>query len=563
MSQASGYMGNPNLSRLYETHSLTQDQILEYLKCADPVDGPTYFIRKYIKIVHVDRGLVPFDLWDFQEEIINTVNNNRFVICKMARQSGKSTTLLSYLLWYILFNENVSVAILANKGATSRELLGRLQLAYEWIPKWLQQGIGIWNKGYVELANGSKILAESTSAASVRGRTFNIVMLDEFAFVQNNLAVEFFQSTFPTISSGQSTKVLIVSTPKGMNLFYKMWTDAIEKRNDYIPIDVDWRKVPGRDEAWREMMIRNTSPEQFDQEFECNFLGSSHTLISGAKLKQLVWMNAFAIEDKDEFGQLDIYEPPVKGRTYVMVCDVSRGQGLDYQAFSVIDVSSIPYMQVAKYRNNRLSPMTYPNLIERTGRKYNDAFVLVEINDIGQQVVDILHYDLSYDNLLKLSMKGKQGQNISGGYKKQIQFGVRTTTPVKRIGCSNLKALIESDKLIIKDFDTISELTTFVSVKESFAAEEGCNDDLAMSLVLFGWLVNQRVFKETVGTDIRVSLEREQYEAMEADYLPAPMINTGLEIPGMVDDEGDIWNAVDDLKNRYPYDDPNKGWGRL
>lgn len=557
MAQLTGYLGNPNLSRLYEVHNLTQDQVIEYILCSDPITGPSYFIKKYIKIVHVDHGLIPFNLWDFQEDIIEKVNNNRFVICKMARQSGKSTTLLSYLLWYILFNENVSVAILANKGSTSRELLGRLQLAYEWIPKWLQQGISVWNKGYLELANGSKILAESTSASSVRGRVFNIVMLDEFAFVQNNLAVEFFQSTFPTISSGNTTKVFIVSTPNGMNLFYKMWIDAVEKRNDYVYIDVDWRKVPGRDEAWRDMMIRNTSIEQFNQEFECEFLGSSHTLISGAKLKQLVWVNAIEIIDKDEFGQLDIYETPVKGRTYVMVCDVSRGQGLDYQAFSVIDVTAIPYVQVAKYRNNRLSPLTYPNLIERCARKYNDAFVLVEINDIGQQVVDILHYELSYDNLLKLTMKGKQGQNISGGYKKQVQFGVRTTTPVKRIGCSNLKSLIENDKLLIKDFDTISELTTFVSVKESFAAEDGANDDLAMSLVLFGWLVNQRVFKETVNTDIRVILEREQLEVMDDDYLPPPIISTGQENSSIMDDNGDLWNAVDDIKKRYPYENYN------
>jgi hypothetical protein len=544
MTQLSGYMGNPNLSRLYEVHNLTQEQVDEYLLCSDPITGPIYFIKKYIKIVSVDKGVVPFEMWDFQEDIIEKVNNNRFVICKMARQSGKSTTLLAYLLWYVLYNQNVSIAILANKGSTARELLGRLQFAYEFIPKWMQQGIATWNKSYLELANGSKILAESTSSGSVRGRSFNIVMLDEFAFVQNNLAIEFFQSTFPTISSGSTTKVLIVSTPNGMNLFYKMWKDAIDGKNDYVPIDVNWRKVPGRDEKFKELMIRNTSPEQFEQEFECEFLGSSHTLISGAILKLLTWDKPIATDFKDEYGQLDIYDNPIPNHTYVISCDVSRGQGLDYQAFSVIDVTKIPYIQVAKYRNNKLPALVYPNIIERTGKLYNNAFVLVEINDIGQQVVDILHYELSYENLLKLAIKGKQGQNISAGYKKQIQFGVRTTTPVKRIGCSNLKALVESKKLIIKDFDTISELTTFVATKESFAAEEGTNDDIVMSLVIFGWLVNQKVFKESIETDVRRVLEMEQTELMDDDYLPAPIISNGLEAIITIDQNGDIWSEV-------------------
>jgi len=273
----------------------------------------------------------------------------------------------------------------------------------------------------------------------------------------------------------------------------------------------------------------------------CDFLGSTHTLISGSKLKQLNWEKPISVEDKDESGQLDIYEQPKPEHTYVTVCDVSRGQGLDYQAFSVIDVTAIPYIQVAKYRNNRLSPMTYPNLIERTSRKYNDAYVLVEINDIGQQVVDILHYDLSYENLLKMTNKGSSGQNVASGYGRQVLFGVRTTVSVKRIGCSNLKSLIEGNKLVLKDFDTISELSTFVSQRESYSAEDGCNDDLAMTLVLFGWLINQRVFKESVGTDIRTVLEREQYESMQADYLPAPIVANGMENYMFQDDNGTVW----------------------
>lgn len=539
-----GYKGNPNLARPHEVHNYTPEEIQEYIKCADPDTGPVYFSRKYIKIVHPDHGLIPFDLWDFQEDIINKANNNRFIVCKMPRQTGKSTTLIAYFLWYILFHKHVAIAILANKAELARELLGRLQLAYEWLPRWLQQGIVEWNKGSIELANGSKIIAEATSASSIRGRTFNIIMLDEFAHVEAHLAEEFFTSTFPTISSGKTTKVLIVSTPKGMNQFFDIWDKAEQGRNDYIPIEVHWSDVPGRDEQWKETMIRNTSPEQFAQEQECEFLGSTATLISSAVLKRMKWVEPIQqFEDK----HLAIYEKPKKGHVYTITCDVSRGQGLDAQAFSVIDVTKIPYVQVARFRDNRMPALTYPNVIFRAGKYYNNAFVLVEINDVGQQVADILHFELGYDNLFKLITKGKQGQQVSAGYKKLIQFGVRTTTPVKRIGCSNIKTLIEGDKLLIHDKMTIYELRTFVVYKESYAAEEGtgAKDDLAMSLVLFGWLVNQRMYKDAIGTDMRKTLELELEETLQEDVPWAGILGIqkkgALPPEATVDIQGDIW----------------------
>lgn len=558
MPAITGYGGNPNLSYRYDQHSYTKEQLSEIIKCMDPVTGPVYFITNYMKIISVDKGLVPFDLYPFQIDMVNNINKNRYTICKVARQSGKSTTVIAYLLWYILFKENMKVAILANKGATSRELLSRVQLAYEHIPRWLQQGLVIWNKGFLELANGSSILAEATSSGSVRGRTFNVVLLDEFAHVDTNLAHDFFQSTFPVISSGMTTKCIIVSTPKGMNYFHKMWVDAEKGDNDFKTIDVHWTAVPGRDIKWKEDMIRQTSEQQFEQEFEVNFLGSANTLISAKKLKDMVWLKPIETEIVLGDESFVIFEKPHPKGIYVITCDVSHGQGMDFQAFNVIDVTNIPYKQVARFSNNKVSPLEYPSIIYNVATKYNNAHVLVEINDIGQQVVDILHYDFSYENLIKLTVKNKQGQNVSAGFKKQVQFGIRTTSAVKKIGCANLKTLIENDKLIINDYYTIAELTNFVSTKESFAAAPGEHDDITMSLVLFGWLANQRLFKDTIGSDIRRSLGDENIDTMAQEPVFAGIIDQGDVVKMERDSAGDLW--MEEVKSSFPYSDFNNDW---
>ena len=539
-----GYNGNPNLKRAGVSIQFTEDQVKEFALCAlDPV----YFIENHVKIVNVDEGLIPFAMRPYQQNMVNTFHENRFTIAKMPRQVGKTSTTVGYMLWCVLFNDNYNIAILANKGALAREILSRIQLAYEYLPNWLQQGIIIWNRGNIELENGSKILAGSTSSSAVRGSSYNLIFLDEFAFVPTNMAYSFFMSTYPTISSGSTTKVIIVSTPNGLNLFYKMWMDAIEKRSLYKPLEIHWSDVPGRDEKWREETIRNTSEEQFAQEFECEFLGSAATLISGPKLRQLSFINPIYHDDN-----LDIYEYPNKGKKddagnwtemphiYCLTVDTSRGLGGDYSAFSVIDVSQIPYKQVAKYKSNDIAPILFPNIIYDVGTKYNDAYVLVEINDIGQQVVDLLHKDLEYDNIFKIESSQKKGQNISAGHKKGIQFGLRTTTKTKRIGCANLKTLVESDKLIVNDFDTINELSTFVRKKDSYEAEEGNNDDLAMTLVLFGWMISQGYFKDSTNTDLRKSFMQEQLEMIEQDLTPFGFIEDGIRTERKVE-SGDIW----------------------
>ena len=545
------YMSNPNLKRSGIKIEWTSEQIKEYVKCSD---DPVYFVLNYMRIVNVDEGLIPFKMWDFQREMLETFYKNRFVICKMPRQVGKSTTIISYLLHQILFRDNTSIAILANKGSTARELLGRLQLAYENLPIWLQQGVITWNKGNIELENGSKVLAAATSSSAVRGGSFNILFLDEYAFVPNSQADQFFNSVYPTISSGKTSQVLVVSTPNGLNHFYRMWSDATNKRSNYVPIEVHWSQVPGRDEQWKEETIRNTSLDQFKVEFETEFVGSSHTLISSSKLKTLVFNNPIRQENK-----LDILEEPQKNHTYVVTVDVSRGQGLDYSAFSIIDVTSIPYKQVAKYRDKDISPLLYPTLIFNAATSYNNAYVLVEINDIGQQIADILHHELEYENLVKIQIKPRQGQQVSQGHTKKIQFGVKTSITTKRIGCSNLKTLIESDKLLINDSDTIMELMTFVAFRESFAAEDGSHDDLAMTLVLFSWFIAQRNFKDSLNGDIRSVLQKEQLNIAQEDLVPFGIIDDGINDRDMeIADMERKW--LDERRLKAPLDSFEYDW---
>ena len=541
------YLGNPNLKKANTLINFTQENILEFMKCKD---DPVYFARKYIKIVSLDSGLIPFGLYDFQEKLIRNFHESRFNICKMPRQTGKSTTCVSYLLHYAVFNDNVNIAILANKASTARDLLGRLQLAYENLPKWMQQGIIAWNKGSLELENGSKISANSTSSSAVRGGSYNVIFLDEFAFIPNHIADDFFASVYPTISSGQSTKVIIVSTPRGMNHFYRMWHDAERAKNEYVPTEVHWSEVPGRDEAWKEQTIANTSEQQFRVEFECEFLGSVNTLISPAKLKNLVYENPI-----NRNAGLDVHQEPIKNHQYLITVDVARGLGNDYSAFIVVDITSFPYNIVAKYKNNEIKPMLFPSIIHDVAKGYNDAFLLIEVNDIGDQVASIIHYDLEYDNLLMASMRGRAGQVVGTGFSgKKTQLGVRTTSAVKKLGCSNLKTLLEDDKILVKDYEIISELTTFSQKHNSFEAEEGCNDDLAMCLVLFAWLVAQDYFKEMTDNDIRKRLYEEQRNQIEQDMAPFGFIQDGLEETTFTDSQGDTWQ-VDEYGDRsYMWD---------
>ena len=532
------YLGNPNLKKANVTTDFTKKQVSEYLKCAK---NPVYFIRKYIKIVSLDEGVIPFKMYDFQEGMVEKFHEHRFNICKLPRQSGKSTIVTAYLLWYVLFNPNVNVAILANKAPTAREMLGRLQLSYENLPKWMQQGIVGWNKGSLELENGSKILASSTSASAVRGMSFNIIFLDEFAFVPNHIAEQFFSSVYPTISSGKSTKVIIISTPHGMNQFYKLWHDAERGSNNYVATEVHWSQVPGRDAKWKQQTIENTSEAQFRVEFECEFLGSVDTLISPSKLRIMPYEDPF-----QENRGLAVFEQVKEEHNYILTVDVSRGIGGDYSAFCVIDTTTLPYKMVARYKNNQIKPIVLPNIIVDVAKNYNNAYILCEVNDIGGQVADIIQFDLEYENLLMAAMRGRAGQQLGQGFSgKKTQLGVKMSTTVKQVGCSNLKALIEDDKLIIQDYDTISELTTFIQKGSSFQAEDGCHDDLAMCLVIFAWMAMQEYFKEMHDNDVRARIYADQRDSIEQDMAPFGFVSDGLEDDVIVDAQGERWELAE------------------
>lgn len=543
-----GYNGNINLPRADSEISLTEAELKEYVRCATDV---YYFINNYVKIVHVDHGIVPFSMWPFQEKIVQAFENNRFVICKLARQSGKSTVVVcGYFLWYVLFHPDVSVGILANKESTAIELLRRLKQSYELLPRFMKQGIIKWDAKLIMLANNSRVRAESTSASAIRGDTFNILFLDEFAFVPENIATDFMTSVFPTISSGKTTKLFIVSTPNGYNLFYKIWNDAEQRRNSYVPVGFTWRDVPGRDDVWAEEMRKNLGSEQaWEQEFECSFQGSANTLISAKKLAQMVYHPP--IEDR---GPLKIYAHPIRAtlehpsHIYVGTLDVSQGQEQDYSVLNIFDVSVSPFRQVAVYRQNNIAPQLFAPIVRDICEHYCNAFVLAEINDVGIVVADMLHTELEYENLMFVRAHPKKGQMLGGGgFHPKSRLGLRMTQATKRVGCSGLRAMIEKDQLLLCDFETIRELTTFVANGQNWQAETGNHDDIVMTLVVLGWLTGQQGFENYVGLSMRKMLMN-QYEPVTLDEPFAGFFDINAARETVVAD-GATWSADEDVKS--------------
>ena len=532
------YLANPRLKRINMQLSLTEDQVREYVKCAK---DPLYFIENYVKIITLDKGFVQISLYPFQKQAVQDINDNRRVIVKAGRQVGKTTMVVGYILWYILFNEDKFVAILANKAPTAREILNRIKIAYESLPLWLQQGVKTWNKGDIELENNCRVLASSTASSAIRGYSISLLYLDEFAFVPSNIAEEFFTSVYPTISSGTQSKILISSTPNGMNHYYRMWTEAVEGQNGFKHIEANWRQVPGRDQKWADEQRRVLGEEKFLQEMECEFMGSAGTLLSAAALKSLAFVKPMHLSENG----IKIYEQPQQGHNYVIIADTSRGKGLDYSACVVIDCA-IPYKLVATYKDNNISPLVYPSIIKKMGDYYNQAYALVEINDNGQQVVDSLFEDYEYENILS-TVEIKNKIALTWGYGNKSNRGVRTTKSVKRLGCSIVKSLIEQQKLLIQDFDTIAELSTFIAKGTSFEAEEGSHDDLVMCLVLFAWMTNQAFFADLTNTNLKERLYEDQMKQIEEDALPLPMAGH-LDVDNPDFDfvsGGSVWKVVD------------------
>lgn len=522
-----GYNGNPNLPLPNAQVSLTASELAEFIKCSQ---DPIYFIENHVKIVNVDKGIVKFSMWDFQKTIVDTFNKNRFVICKLARQTGKSTVVVcGYFLWYVLFHPDVSVGILANKEETAIQLMDRWKQSFELLPDFLKQGIVKWDQKVVKLANNARVRAAATSASAIRGDTFNILFLDEFAFVPENIALDFITSVFPTISSGQTTKLFIVSTPQGYNLFYKIWDDAVKKRNSYVPIEFNWRAVPGRDDSWAEKMRKNMGSEQkFQQEFECDFMGSANSLVAPWKLAQLS-----PGEVAEYRGDLKIYKHPIytndngPGHIYVVCVDVGQGQEQDFSVCQVIDISEQPFVQVATYRNNKIKPTNFATEVRNIGRYYNNAFLFFEINAEGAAVAELVADEMDYEHIVYIFPHPKRGQQISAGYHKRARFGLKVTEATKRIGCTGLKSLVESNRLLLNDYETIREMSTFVakmskngSHAKTYEAEVGNHDDCISPLVLLGWLTLQQGFENYVGTSMRQLLT----QGHEAVTLDEPVI---------------------------------------
>ena len=500
-----GYRNNPKLKPPGVDLQYTKEQLEEYIKCAN---DPVYFCSKYVKVKTLDKGVMPFELYDYQQKFVKAIHENRFTISKWPRQSGKSTSVIGYITHYVTFNQSVSCAILANKLKTAKdELFAKLQLAYENLPHFLQQGVVEWNKTSFKLENGSRVVCDATSSSAIRGGSYNLLLLDEYAFLPSHIAEEFYSSTYPTISAGLTTKLIIVSTPNGMNHFHKLWVDANRPeghklKNKFVPIDVSWREVPitpggpKRDDEWAAEQIANTSEEQFQQEYGCSFLGSSNTLVSSTKLNVLA-PEEFISENAEG---LRIFEHPQKDKMYFLQADVSRGQGADYSAFTIIDGGNAPYKVVASYRNNTISPFNFPTTILNAAKQYNNAFVLIETNDLGGQVSNILHSELEYENVLMTKILGRKGQILSQGFGGigRNEMGLRTTAQTKKIGCAILKRLVEEDKILLNDERIITELMSFVSRSNTYKAEEGQTDDLVMTLVFFAWLTRQDYYADLI-----------------------------------------------------------------
>ena len=526
-----------------DTHILF-DKNLDEIYLKDCIENETYIQTKFgaQKVTKV----IPLDEYEHMFDVTVDSDDHRFYTNGIV--SHNSTCTVSYILWCVLFGATQNIGILANKSSTAMEILKKLQTAYEHMPLWMQQGVVTWNKGYIELENGSRVIAASTASDGARGYSYNMIMLDEFAFVPHNIAEEFMTSVYPTISSGQSTKVVMVSTPNGMNLFYRYWMDAINNRSKYVPIEAHWSVVPGRDQTWYDETIVNIGEQQFAQEFGCDFQGSANTLISGPKLASMAWKDPLSVGN----GAI-LYEQPLEGHKYVICSDVANGQGLDYSAFVVIDVTTIPYKQVCVYRSNTVDSMVYPSTLLNAAKKYNDAWVMIETNGIGSQIAKILYSELEYPQVFVTTVQGRAGQKLSFGFKKNFKIGLSMSESVKAIGCNNLKSLVENDQIILDDYNIIEELSNFVVKGKSFAAAEGKNDDLAMCLVLFGWLVVQKEYKEFSENDVRANINKQKYddnsgkgkdEMLPFGYSGDRIEGFGDEHDNIFVEDGQVWEIV-------------------
>lgn len=515
-NKRSRYLGLPNLKRANIKTQWTQEMINEWKRCRDDV---VYFAQTYCAITHIDYGVIKVQLRDYQKDMLKIMAGSRMSVSKLSRQLGKTTAVAIYLAHYVCFNKAKAVGILAHKGSMSAEVLDRTKQAIELLPDFLQPGIVEWNKGSIELDNGSSIGAYASSPDAVRGNSFSLIYIDECAFIPN------FQDAWlaiqPVISSGRHSKILITTTPNGMNHFYDIWTAAVEGKSGFVPYEAEWNSVKERlyddndifDDgwSWSSTTIFGSSVDQFRQEHRGVFSGGSGTLISGMKLAIMSHLNPINNTSETRFFK---FKEPSPERKYIATLDSAEGRGQDYHALNIIDVTEDKWEQVAVLHSNTISHLILPDIILKYLNEYNEAPIYIELNSTGVSIAKSLYLDLEYENVIC--------DNFN-------DLGMKQTKRSKAIGCSILKDLIEKDKLIINYKETISELRTFIAKGVSWAAENGSNDDLVMSLVIFAWLSNQQKFNEYINKDdhrLASSIFRNELEEMNDDYSPVVILDT-------------------------------------
>ena len=539
--ERTSYHGNPNLKNIGYEHSFTKEQLQEYVKCQK---DPIYFIENYVQIITLDRGLQPFKLYDCQKKKVDIILNNRKVILMEGRQQGKTVTAAACILYYTIFQSDKTVAIMGNKTASAREVLARYQTMYENLPIWMQQGVKTWNKGDVELENNCRIFTAATTTSGIRGKSVNWLYIDEAAIIPNNVADEFFASVYPTISAGETTKILLTSTPLGYNHFWKFWNEAEKGANGFVHHFIHYKEIPGRDEKWAEEQLKLLGELKYNQEVLCEFLGSSNTLINARTIATLSSKEPIFYNDEG----LRIYEEPKEDHYYCITVDTARGIGGDYSAFVVNDITEMPYRVVATYRNNKIAPLLYPEVIAKLGRDFNNAYILCENNDIGGQIIEILHEEIEYENLFS-TVTEKARQYVTPGFGRSTRLGVNTSKQVKRQGCFNFKSLMEEKKLLVFDAEIIHEISTFIEKGQGYQADEGYHDDLVMCMVLFGWLSTMPFFKELVDVNTREGLYNKEMKTISQELTPFIHVKSNDESKGEVM-SGDYWITDDNWQSR-------------
>lgn len=471
---------------------LTLDQEIEYMKCS--MDS-VYFAKNYYKITSIDKGFMLFEPFEYQEELLEAFSEHRFVIDMQCRQSGKTTCVGAFLLWYMTFHEHKEIFVLANKEKQAIEILTRVRKALLDMPFFLSPGVVKYGSTEVEFDNGSKIVAYATSSDSIRGRAAALLYIDEVAFIENDM--DFWESTFPAVSQSETSKVIMTSTPKGQRgLFYKTWMEAEPDEdgmdNGFHRVLVSWERVPTyvKDPMWSQKQIKKLGEARFKQEFGCSFKGSVGSLVSSTTIENMVSKSPKI--EMDEWTK--IYHKYIQGNKYIAVADVGGGVGIDYSVCRVMDVTTYPYKTAALYRNNEISPMLFPHVIVSMCEAYGECYVLPEINnDMGGQAITVLYYDLEYEYVLKTGSDKQKGTGTKIGG-KGAKPGLRTNMRTRSVGCSNMKSMIENNLILVDDLETIYELGNFIAVGDRYEADSGCHDDCVMTLVIFAWLAKQAWF---------------------------------------------------------------------